>query len=197
MDELQKIIRRRRTSKPVTFSGEVPDPGLVRELIEIARYAPNHHKTEPARFYLLGREKIGQVGKLFGAVAAGDGSDPSLVEKGKRKEQEWSSCPGLLVVTCHTDQDSDLARRYPDLAREDYATCSCICQNLLLLMESKGISSKWSTGPVWKHPEFARTIEIASPGTEEVVALIFYGYSDAEIPPRPLAPLEDHLKDFS
>jgi nitroreductase len=147
VDELQKIIRRRRTSKPITFSAEVPDPGLVRELIEVARHAPNHHKTEPARFYLLGREKIGQVGKLFGAVAAGDGSDPSLVEKGKRKEQEWSSCPGLLVVTCHTDQDSDLARRYPDLAREDYATCSCICQNLLLLMENKGISSSLLPGP--------------------------------------------------
>ena len=194
---IKELILRRKTSKPANFSDRIPDPALIRELIEIARHAPNHHRTEPARFYLLDQERIKEVGRLFGEVVAVDESDPALVERGKKKAREWGSSPGLLVVTCHTDLDSELARNKPTVIEENYATCSCICQNLLLLFESEGISAKWSTGPVFEHPEFTETIEMQEPECESVVALLFYGYSETELPERTYAPLETHLRDFT
>ena len=36
----------------------IPDPQIIRESIELARHAPNHHRTEPARFYLLDSVRI-------------------------------------------------------------------------------------------------------------------------------------------
>ena len=60
----------------------------------------------------------------------------------------------------------------------------------------KKIATKWSTGAVWKHPDFAKTIHMVSPENERVVGLIFYGYSTQKLPARPLAPLKNHLKDF-
>ena len=196
MNELRSIITRRRTRKPAGFSG-APDPSLIRELIDVARRAPNHHLTEPARFYLLDSVKIQEVGKLFGETVSGDGSDPVLVEKAERKAVEWGNAPGLLIVTCHTDKESNLIKNKPATIQEDYATTSCICQNLLLLFESEGIASKWSTGAVWEHPKFAETIGLFSPETERVVALLFYGYSETELPERTYAPLENHLRDFT
>ena len=196
MSEIRELILRRRTSKPANFSDRIPDPALVRELIEIARHAPNHHRTEPARFYLLDHERIEKVGQLFGEIVAGDGSDSSLVERGKKKAREWGASPGLLIVTCHTDLDSELARNKPTVIEENYATCSCICQNLLLLFESEGISAKWSTGPVFEHPEFTEAIGMQSSECEQVVALLFYGFSETVVPARSLAPLENHLRDF-
>ena len=166
-------------------------------MIEVARRAPNHHLTEPARFYLLDSIKIQEVGKLFGETVSGDGSDPALVEKGQRKAVEWGNAPGLLIVTCHSDKESNLIKNKPATIEEDYATTSCICQNLLLLFESEGIASKWSTGAVWEHPKFAETIDLFSPGTERVVALLFYGYSETELSERTYAPLESHLRDFT
>ena len=194
---IKELILRRRTSKPANFSERMPDPALIRDLIETARHAPNHHRTEPARFYLLDQERIKEVGRLFGEVVAVDESDPALVERGKKKAREWGASPGLLVVTCHTDLDSELARNKPTVIEENYATCSCICQNLLLLFENEGISAKWSTGPVFDHPEFTETIGMQAPECESVVALLFYGYSETELSERTYAPLETHLRDFT
>ena len=54
---IKELILRRKTSKPANFSEKIPDPALIRELIEVGRHAPNHHRTEPARFYLLDQER--------------------------------------------------------------------------------------------------------------------------------------------
>ena len=190
---LKELITRRRTRKPALFSKEVPDRESIIQLIDTARHAPNHHNTEPARFYLLDSKTIETVGQLFGEVVAGNGSDPVLVEKGERKKKEWGTAPGLLVVTCRTDRASVLVQKKPAIIEEDYATCSCICQNLSLLFEAEGLACKWSTGPVWEHPKFAETIRMREPENERVVALLFYGYSDQKLTARPLAPLSEHL----
>ena len=64
---------------------------------------------------------------------------------------------------------------------------------LSLLFEARGLACKWSTGPVWEHPRFAETIRMREPENERVVALLFYGYSEQELAPRPLTPLSEHL----
>jgi nitroreductase len=193
---LEKLIRKRRTHKPSLFKASPPDSSLISDLIDIARHAPNHHRTQPARFYLLNKERITKVGKLFGEIVAGDGSNSILQDKGKRKAKEWGNAPGLLVISCLTDLSSELFQKKPEVQDEDYATCACICQNLLLLMEAKGIATKWSTGPVWKHPQFASTVGLQDPDNERIVSLLFYGFSDMVLPGRELASLSQHLTTY-
>ena len=86
---LSEIIKNRRTRKPSKFLPKPVPSSLIKEFIDSARHAPNHHRTEPARFYLLNSSKIQEVGNLFGEVLAGDGSNPTLLEKGERKKKEW------------------------------------------------------------------------------------------------------------
>ena len=193
---LAKLIRKRRTQKPSLFKATPPGSSLISDLIDIARHAPNHHRTQPARFYLLNKERITKVGKLFGEIVAGDGSNSILQDKGKRKAKEWGNAPGLLIVSCLTDLSSELLQKKPEVKEENYATCACICQNLLLLMEAEGISTKWSTGPVWKHPQFASTVGLHDPENERIVALLFYGFSDMVLPDRDLASLPEHLTTY-
>lgn len=83
---LSSIIRSRRTNKPVFFK-DAPNSEEIRNLIEVARNAPNHHRTEPGRFYLLDPLRIQTVGKQFGEITRGDGTDPHLIKKGERKEK--------------------------------------------------------------------------------------------------------------
>ena len=192
---LTSIIRSRRTVKPCFYEG-APHPAQVLELIDTARHAPNHHRTEPARFYLLDSERIKKVGQLFGEVIKRNGSDDHIIKKAEKKTKEWSMSPGLLVVTCYSDSASDLAQRHPEVSEENYATVSCICQNLLLLFESASISAKWSTGPVWKHPQFASTVGLQDPDNERIVALLFYGFSDMVLPDRELASLPEQLTTY-
>ena len=193
---LVDLIKNRRTRKPITYTSSVPT-SLVTNLIDTARYAPNHHRTEPARFYLLNREKILKLAKLFGETIRGHEKESSRVERAQKKEREWSHATGLLVITSYSDHNSILVRKNPQVIEENFATTCCIIQNLLLLFENLNIAAKWSTAEVWQHPEFARTVEIKSPSAEKLVGFIFYGYS--EMPPtiRNLSPLSDHLIDFT
>jgi len=190
------LIKTRRTRKPTTYTSPVPT-SLVTSLIETARHAPNHHRTEPARFYLLNRVKMVRLAKLFGETIRGDKTIPALVEKAKKKEQEWKSATGLLAVTSYSDQESILVQNNPQVIEENFATTCCIMQNLLLLFENSQIAAKWSTAAVWQHPEFAPTVGIKCPSNEKFVGLIFYGYSELSKSVRNLSPLQNHLVDFT
>ena len=191
---LAELIRYRRTVAPKHYDDVPPDHAAVAECIDIARNAPNHHRTEPCRFYLLDAGRIREVGRLFGEQVRGDSPTPETLARGQKKAREWGGAPGLLVVTQYTDRASTLVRNKPEVVREDYATCCCIVQNLLLLLESRGISAKWSTGPVWEHPEFCGVVGIPhAPPDEEVVALVFYGMASLPREVRELSPLGEAL----
>ena len=60
---IKELILRRKTSKPA-ISPKDSEPALIRELIEVGRHAPNHHRTEPARLFARPRA-IKEVGRLF------------------------------------------------------------------------------------------------------------------------------------
>ena len=195
-EALSEIIKRRRTKKPAFFHSAVPGSTIIK-LIDLARHAPNHHRTEPTRFYLLNRDKILKLARLFGNFIRGNGSDSILVERGLKKEKEWSLAPGLLVVTSLSDSSSVLIKKNPNLIEENYATSCCIVQNLLLLFETSNISAKWSTAPVCNHPEFNSVIGVGNPKDEKFVGFIFYGYSDQVLNCRQLSPVEEHLIDYS
>src|SRR5579862_3655422 len=52
--DVETAIRMRRTHKQ--FGAEPVDDAVLRELLELARHAPNHHLTQPWRFRVLGPE---------------------------------------------------------------------------------------------------------------------------------------------
>jgi nitroreductase len=73
-----------------------------------------------------------------------------------------------LVVTCIKSEDELLQR-------EDYASCCCAIQNLLLYLSEAGVASKWSSGPITRDQRFYALLG-ADPDEELVVGLIWYGY---------------------
>ena len=133
----------------------------------------------------------------FGEQVRGSEPTPESIARGEKKTKEWGGAPGLLVVTQYTDRACTLVRNKPEVIKEDYATCCCIVQNLLLLLEEQGIATKWSTGPVWDHPDFRDVVGIPHPPPdEEVVALLFYGMSGSPKTVRELSGLEKTLVNY-
>ncbi|MFP6854874.1 MAG: nitroreductase family protein [Opitutales bacterium] len=195
-NELDLLISTRRTSKPSEFDGRSPDREIVRACVDVARKAPNHHRTEPARFYLLDDRQIGEVAKINAERVTGDSPTTDTLERATRKQKEWGESPGLLVVTCHTDLDSDLVRTKPTVVREDYAAVCCMTQNLLLLLHNLGIATKWSTAPIEDHPRFAEIVGLKfGKPNEYVVALVFHGYTSVPANERSFLELGDILVD--
>jgi len=68
--ELEQAIRGRRTNK-VYRPEPVPRP-VLEELFELARWAPNHHLTNPWRFRVLGPKALERLKQAAGPESASD-----------------------------------------------------------------------------------------------------------------------------
>src|SRR5437868_7711277 len=66
--ELDAAIRSRRTHK--AYGAEPVDRATLEELFELARWAPNHHLTNPWRFRVLGPGALQRVKQAAGPEAA-------------------------------------------------------------------------------------------------------------------------------
>ena len=140
----------------------VPDY-FIERAVSLARWAPNHHRTEPWRFYVLGEASRARIAELNAALVRAKQGERAAEVKLKR----WQAVPGWLLLTCPRNDD-------PVREREDYAACCCAAQNLMLYLWAEGIGVKWTTGEVTRHAEFFRTLGLA-PEREFVVGLFWYG----------------------
>lgn len=163
LEELAERIRSRRTVK--LFLKRPVSRKLILDAIEVARWAPNHHVTEPWHFYVLGPEAIRGSVELTRIVT----TERKGAKVGDFKATAAAAVPGWLVVTCKLSDDERMQQ-------EDYASCCCAIQNLMLYLSAAGVASKWSTGPVTKDERFLDLLGI-DPGEEYVVALVWYGYA--------------------
>ena len=160
--EFGEVLRGRRTIE-LFLQTPVPD-ALIREAIEAATWAPNHHVTEPWRFYLLGQETIDQCLNLCRDIVTAKKD----AKAGEFKAKSWSEKPGWLVVSCLKSED-ELRQQ------EDYAACCAATQNLLLYLWKAGVGSKWTTGDITRDARFFDIIG-ANIDDELVVGLIWLGY---------------------
>lgn len=169
------VIRNRRTIH--AFRADAPPRDIILQAIDLARWAPNHHQTEPWRFHLLGPESITAVVELNAALVTAKKGAPA----GEAKRKRWSEVPGWLAVTCKRAAN-------PLQQEEDYAACCCAIQNLSLYLWSTGIGVKWTTGDVTRHATFHEILG-TSPEQDRVVGLLWYGYPE-QIPKQRRQPVE-------
>lgn len=181
LQHLGERIRSRRTVK--LFLQQKVSPQLVRDAIEVARWAPNHHLTEPWYFYLLGPETIEKSVALTRVVV----TERKGAEVGEFKARDAATRPGWLVVTCRTSDD-ELTQQ------EDYASVSCAIQNFSLYLSEASVAMKWSTGPITRDPRFYELLEIDR-DQEFIVGLIWYGYPKVT-PTQQRKPVEDILSEL-
>ena len=181
LQHLAERLRSRRTVK--LFLQQPVARKLLHEAIEVARWAPNHHLTEPWHFYHLGDETIAKSVELTRTVVT-ERKGPEL---GEFKARDAATRPGWLVVTCDRSDDELLMR-------EDYASVCCAIQNLTLYLSEAGVASKWSTGPITRDARFYELLGIDE-ADELIVGLIWYGYPKVT-PTQQRKPVADILVEL-
>lgn len=160
--EFAEVLRGRRTVN-LFLQTPVPDE-LVRDAIEVATWAPNHHVTEPWRFILPGQETVTKILNLCQLMV----TQKKSAELARHKKESWAEKPGWLIVTCRRSDD-ELRER------EDYAACSAAVQNFMLYLWKAGVGSKWTSGDITRDPRFLDIIGVDE-SVAFVVGLIWFGY---------------------
>jgi len=162
--DVEAAIRARRTHKQYE-SDPVPEP-VLRELLDLARWAPNHKLTNPWRFRLLGPETRARIDEVVG----------------QNEALKLRRAPTLVLVTAALSDD-------PVLAEEDLHATACAVYILLLAATDRGLASYWRT-PVCFNEDEVRAV-LGLPAGERVVALVHLGTAVSEPPPKGRLALDD------
>jgi nitroreductase len=159
--DVEQAIRDRRTHK--AFAPEPVSPELLDELLDLARWAPNHHLTNPWRFHVLGPEALGRLKQAAGPEAA----------------SKLDRAPTLVAAT---------AVRCDDAVRdeEDLLATGCATYIVLLAAHARGLAGYWRTPGVLRSAEGAAALGI--PADERFVALIHLGWPRQEKDPPQRSP---------
>ncbi|MCS7051977.1 MAG: nitroreductase family protein, partial [Thermomicrobium sp.] len=129
-DAILAALRSRRSVKAVR-----PDPvpqELIQQVLEAANWAPNHHLTQPWRFFVL----RGEARRALGDVLA---RDPSL-SPAKREaiRQKPLRAPVVIAVAVEPDPHRPLL--------DELCAGAAAVQNLLLAAHALGLGAIWRTG---------------------------------------------------
>jgi nitroreductase len=164
--DVETAIRARRTHKQ--FGGDPVDRQTVAELLDLARFAPNHKLTQPWRFRVLGPETRAA---LDAAV-------------GENEAAKLGRAPTLVLATAWLTGD-------PLTDEEDLQAVAAGVYAVLLGATARGLASYWRTPGALDEPEPRKLLGLAP--EERIVALIHLGAQVSEPPGKPREPLESVL----
>jgi nitroreductase len=158
--DVAEAIRDRRTHK--VFALEPLSRELVDELLELARWAPNHHLTSPWRFRVLGPDALAGLREVAGPEAA----------------SKLDRAPTLIAASALRSED-------PVRDEEDLCATACAVYAVLLGAHARGLAGYWRTPGVLRDPAGLDAVGI--PRGERFVALIHLGWArqDKAPPDRP------------
>jgi nitroreductase len=165
--DIETAIRTRRTHK--AFTAQPLEAGVLDELFELARWAPNHHLTNPWRFRVLGprtRERLMELA---------ESEQPGSAVKLQR-------APTLVAVTACTSGD-------PVQDREDLLATAVAAYLVLLGAHARGLAGYWRTVSLLDDPRGREILGLAA--SETPVGLLYLGQPVQEQRVTERAPIAD------
>lgn len=170
--ELEQAIRTRRTHK--AFGPEPVDAQTLERLFELARWAPNHHLTNPWRFRVLGSRTVARLKQIAEAEKPGSGG-------------KLDRAPTLVVASVRGRGDA--------VERQEDLLAAAVASYLVLLAaHGEGLAGYWRTVPFLDSPA-AREALVLDPD-ELPIGLLHLGRprQDQRVPERaPVAEFVHHL----
>jgi nitroreductase len=164
--ELEDAIRTRRTHK--VYGSEPVPRETLEELLELARWAPNHNLTNPWRFRVLGPDSLAELKRAAGTEAAA----------------KLDRAP-TLVVASQVRSDDEVQDE------EDLCAVAAAISYVLLGAHARGLAGYWRTPAVLRTPEGRAAAGV--PDGERVLGLIHLGPIRQEKEPPERLPPGDYV----
>ncbi len=161
--DVETAIRTRRTHK--AYGSEPIDRETLDELLELARWAPNHHLTNPWRFRVVGPRALERLKRAAGPEAAA----------------KLDRAPTLVVCSCELGGDEVQDE-------EDLHATAIAAYIVLLAAHARGLVGYWRTPGVLRTPEGRAAVGLGD--GERFVALIHLGHPVQEKRPPEREPAE-------
>lgn len=164
--ELEEAIRGRRTHK--AYGGEPLSRRELDELLELARWAPNHNLTNPWRFRVLGPRALVRLEEAAGP----------------EETRKLARAPTLVVASAQLGGD-------PVQDEEDLHAAACAVYAVLLGAHARGLAGYWRTPAVLRTSRGRSAVGLGD--DERVLGLIHLGPLREEKRPPERWPVERYV----
>src|SRR5215218_10387270 len=95
--DTEQAIRARRTIK--AFEPRPVERETLDELLELARWAPNHHLTNPWRFRVVGPQALERLKRVASELAAADAGAAEAADVARAAAAKLDRAPTLVVCS--------------------------------------------------------------------------------------------------
>jgi nitroreductase len=184
-EQISKVIRSRHTTKAAAMNGKAIPDNQVRQLLELADWAPTHGKTEPWRFFVYGGNALKRFGQLHAELYLSCTAEEKRT-KAKYDKLIYSAqqASHLVILVMKRSREGKIPEA------EEMAAVAAAAQNILLGATALGLAVIWSTGGMTYHPSLKKVLKLDE--EDRVMGLIYLGYSnEAEKERKRHIPLEE------
>ncbi|MGB3197361.1 MAG: nitroreductase [Saprospiraceae bacterium] len=133
-------IRKRRSIYPHNFKQGAISQEIINDLVEAARWAPNHKMTEPWRFVIFTEDGLNKLSKFLGEYYRSNTSQEAFSQEKMQKAAEKPLQSGAVIAICITRSPEAVIPSW-----EETAAVACAVQNLWLTASAHQLGGYWST----------------------------------------------------
>ncbi|HET8573519.1 MAG TPA: nitroreductase [Edaphocola sp.] len=170
---LERVVRRRRTVKPGRMNGKKIAETDIRDLMQLADWAPTHGRTEPWRFVVLEGEAFKSFSQQHAELYRGHmPAEKFREDKYDGLRNNYQTASHLIIIVMKRTTDGKIPED------EEYAAVAAAVQNLLLGASAKEIAAIWSTGGMATKPSMKPLLGLG--GEDRVVGFLYLGYADGD-----------------
>jgi nitroreductase len=180
---LQATVIDRRSRKPANFNGNKIEEQEIRQLLELANWAPTHANTEPWRFIVYSGDAVQRFCHEHAELYR-QNTPPAVFASAKYEKQQHNGDKASHLIVVYMQRGSN-----PNItALEEICATAAAVDNILLGAEALGISMLWSTGGMMLHPVMKEYFGLEA--EDVVLGVLYLGYSDEPARPGKRGPVE-------
>ncbi|MCL4522047.1 MAG: nitroreductase [Firmicutes bacterium] len=165
MDIIEALSQRR------TIHQFLPDPvpeQVLREMIDLAVFVPNHHLTQPWQFVVVQGDSLEHMASFREqAVLAKNREKPQAEAIARKAKLDVLAVPASIVAIQNLDPN-------PFRAEEDYAAVTMAVYNMTLVAHARHLGTYWHTGPLVYFEPFRAWLDLNP--QQRIIAYLFVGY---------------------
>ncbi|MDQ3140855.1 MAG: nitroreductase [Bacteroidota bacterium] len=170
---LTRIIHDRRAVFPQNYKSGQIDKELIISILENARWAPTHKKTEPWRFVVFQEDSLRELSDFLSAHYKKTTNEALYSEIKWKKAGEKPLQSAAVIAICIQRSPEEVIPPW-----EETAALACSVQNIWLSCTALGIGSYWNSPSVIK--EMKVFLDLGP--NEECLGLFYMGWMGEKAP---------------
>jgi len=178
------LIKSRRSIGVV--KPEMPPKEWIEQMLEAATWAPNHHQTEPWRFFVLTGTARNRLGEAMEEITKEGMPDPHSEESRKQLEKLRKNplrAPVVIAVAASPSTSPKVVEV------EEIEAVACAVQNMMLVAHQLGLGSVWRTGGITYHPKLKDFFGLGE--RDLLLGFVYVGFPDMTAKPKSRTPYSE------